>query len=409
MKKKKNIFKTFLSSIKKKITKGKNKFTIVEAISFMVITFALGMIIGGVIMYGKGSYLGNMSPTFDDFIATYNDILNNYYQPVDGDKLLEAGIEGMVRYLGDPYSTYINHENTENFNIVLDGSYSGIGAEIQLKDNPEALEIINVYEDSPAEKAGLSKGDIIIKVDGKDIKGLTAGEVSSMVKGKSGTTVKITILRDNEEKEFTLTRGNVDLKSVATEVIENKGKKIGYIYVSVFAENTDAQFKEAVEKLEKENVDSLIIDLRQNSGGHLKTVTNMISLFTKKGDIIYQLKTKNKIEEFKDETDEHREYKIAVIIDEESASASEVFTAAMKETYGAKVIGQTSFGKGKVQRAYNLSNGAMIKYTFQEWLTPNGNSIDGEGIKPDIEVEYKYNEKDKYDSQVKKAIEEMSK
>ena len=409
MKKKKNIFKTFLSSIKKKITKGKNKFTIVEAISFMVITFALGMIIGGVIMYGKGSYLGNMSPTFDDFIATYNDIINNYYQPVDGDKLLEAGIEGMVRYLGDPYSTYINHENTENFNIVLDGSYSGIGAEIQLKDDPEALEIVNVYEDSPAEKAGLSKGDIIIKVDGKDIKGLTAGEVSSMVKGKSGTTVKITILRDNEEKEFTVTRGNIDLKSVATEVIENKGKKIGYIYVSVFAENTDAQFKEAVEKLEKENVDSLIIDLRQNSGGHLKTVTNMISLFTKKGDIIYQLKTKNKIEEFKDETDEHREYKIAVIIDEESASASEVFTAAMKETYGAIVIGQTSFGKGKVQRAYNLSNGAMIKYTFQEWLTPNGNSIDGEGIKPDIEVEYKYNEKDKYDSQVKKAIEEMSK
>ena len=192
---------------------------------------------------------------------------------------------------------------------------------------------------------------------------------------------------------------------VPFEVLTNSG----YIYVSVFAENTDAQFKVAVEKLEKENVDSLIIDLRQNRGGHLKTVTNMISLFTKKGDIIYQLKTKNKIEEFKDEIDEHREYKIVVIIDEESASASEVFTAAMKETYGAIVIGQTSFGKGKVQRAYNLSNGAMIKYTFQEWLTPNGNSIDGEGIKPDIEVEYKYNEKDNYDSQVKKAIEEMSK
>ena len=166
MKKKKNVFKTFFANIKKKLTKGKNKFTIVEALSFMVITFALGMIIGGIIMYGKGSYAGNMSPAFDDFIATYNDILNNYYQPVDGDKLLEAGIEGMVKYLGDPYSTYLDQEDSEDFNIVLDGKYSGIGAEIQVKEEPYALTIINVYEGSPAEKAGLKKDDVITEVNG---------------------------------------------------------------------------------------------------------------------------------------------------------------------------------------------------------------------------------------------------
>ena len=402
---KNNIF----SRLKKKMLKGKNKFTIVEAISFMVVTFALGMVIGGIIMYGKKSYGGNISTSLDDFISTYNDILNNYYQPVDGDELLAAGIDGMISYLGDPYSSYIDKENTENFNIILDGKYTGIGAEIQLKDDPEALVIINIYEGSPAEKAGLLKDDTIIKVDGEEIKGLTAAEVSSKVKGKKGTKVKITVLRDKEEKEFEVVRDYVDLKSVATEYIEKNNKKIGYIYVSVFAENTDVQFKEAVEELEKKGIDRLIIDLRQNSGGHLKTVTNMISMFIKKGEVIYQLKTKGETEEFKDTTDEHREYPIVVIIDSGSASASEVFTAALKEKYGAKIIGETSFGKGKVQRAYNLSNGAMIKYTYQEWLTPNGNYIDGEGIKPDIEVEYTYKEGDKYDSQVLKAIQEMEK
>ncbi len=409
MKRKKNVFKTFFANIKKKITKGKNKFTIVESISFMVITFALGMIIGGIIMYGKGSYAGNMSPAFDDFIATYNDILNNYYQPVDGDKLLEAGIEGMVKYLGDPYSTYMNEEDTNDFNIVLDGKYSGIGAEIQVMEDPYRLIIANIYEGSPAEKAGLKKDDIITAVNGESIEGLQASEVSSKVKGTKGTEVELTVKRGDDTFTVKITRDNVDLKSVASEIIENKGKKIGYIYVSVFAENTDSQFKAEVEKLEKEKIDCLIIDLRQNTGGHLKTVTNMISIFMKKGEIVYKLKTKDQIEDFKDETDEHRTYPIAVVIDSGSASASEVFTAALKEKYGAKVIGETSFGKGKVQRAYTLSTGAMIKYTFQEWLTPEGNSIDGEGIKPDIEVEYKYSEKDKYDSQVLRAIEEMSK
>ena len=285
---KNNIF----SRLKKKMLKGKNKFTIVEAISYMVVTFALGMVIGGIIMYGKKSYGGNVSASLDDFISTYNDILNNYYQPVDGDELLAAGIDGMISYLGDPYSSYIDQENTENFNIILDGKYTGIGAEIQLKDDPEALVIINVYEGSPAEKAGLLKDDTIIKVDGEEIKGLTAAQVSSKVKGKQGTKVKITVLRNNEEKEFEITRDYVDLKSVATEIIEKNHKKIGYIYISVFAENTDTQFKEAVEELEKKGIDRLIIDLRQNSGGHLKTVTNMISMFIKKGEVIYQLKTR---------------------------------------------------------------------------------------------------------------------
>lgn len=405
MKRKNNIF----SNIKKKILKGKNKFTIVEAISFMVVTFALGMIVGGIIMYGKETYKGSTSSSLDDFISTYNDILNNYYQPVDGEKLLEAGINGMVNYLGDPYSMYMDKEDSEEFNMVLDGKYSGIGAEIQQIVETGEIKILEVYKNSPAEKAGLQKDDIIFKVNGEEIKGMTAADVSSRVKGETGTKVDLTIKRGNETMDVTLTRGSVDIPSVTSEIIEKNNKKIGYIYVSIFAENTDIQFKEEVEKLEKEHIDSLIIDLRQNSGGHLKTVTNMISMFIKKNEVIYQLKTKDNVEEFKDQTEEHRTYPIAIVIDNGSASASEVFTAALKEKYGATIVGVKSFGKGKVQRAYNLSNGAMIKYTYQEWLTPDGNYIDQQGIEPNIKVDYSKKENEKYDSQVLKAIEEMSK
>ena len=405
MKRKNNFF----SNIKKKILKGKNKFTIVEAISFMVVTFALGMIVGGIIMYGKETYKGSTSSSLDDFISTYNDILNNYYQPVDAEKLLEAGINGMVNYLGDPYSIYMDKEDSEEFNMVLDGKYSGIGAEIQQLVETGEIKILEVYKDSPADKAGLKKDDIIFKVNGEEIKGLSAADVSSKVKGEQGTKVDLTIKRGEETIDVTLTRGSVDIPSVTSEIIEKNNKKIGYIYVSVFAENTDSQFKEEVEKLEKDHIDSLIIDLRQNSGGHLKTVTNMISMFIKKDEVIYKLKTKDNVEEFKDQTDEHRTYPIAIVIDNGSASASEVFTAALKEKYGATIVGVKSFGKGKVQKAYNLSNGAMIKYTYQEWLTPDGNYIDEQGIEPNIKVEYSYKNGDKYDSQVLKAIEEMSK
>ena len=405
MKRKNNFF----SNLKKKILKGKNKFTIVEAISFMVVTFALGMIIGGIIMYGKETYKGSTSSSLDDFISTYNDILNNYYQPVDAEKLLEAGINGMVNYLGDPYSIYMDKEDSEEFNMVLDGKYSGIGAEIQQLVETGEIKILEVYKDSPAEKAGLQKDDIIFKVNGEEIKGMTAADVSNKVKGEQGTKVDLTIKRGEETIDVTLTRGSVDIPSVTSEIIEKNNKKIGYIYVSVFAENTDSQFKAEVEKLEKDHIDSLIIDLRQNSGGHLKTVTNMISMFIKKDEVIYKLKTKDNVEEFKDQTDEHRTYPIAIVIDNGSASASEVFTAALKEKYGATIVGEKSFGKGKVQKAYNLSNGAMIKYTYQEWLTPDGNYIDQQGIEPNIKVEYSYKNGNKYDSQVLKAIEEMSK
>ena len=216
------------------------------------------------------------------------------------------------------------------------------------------------------------------------------------------------MLREEQEINFTIKRDTVDIPSVESNTYEENDKNIGYIALSVFAENTDEQFKEELIKLENDNIDSLIIDLRGNTGGYLTSVTNIISMFTEKGTNIYQLKTKDKVEIVKDKTKEHRTYPVTVLVNGSSASASEVLAAALKENYGATIMGTKTYGKGKVQKSYTLSNGSMVKYTHQEWLTPNGNSIDGVGVEPDIEVIYEYGDTEEIDSQLMSAIKEIS-
>lgn len=404
--KKKNIFVRGIDSIKKfynkKIVKSKLRFSMSETIIFMIVTFGFGLFLGGVIMYGKEMF-GSKSSLYE-FAKTYNELLDSYYKDVDSQELLNAGISGMVKYLGDPYSTYMSEEAAEEFNDEVEGVYHGIGAEIKYDEKFENVYIGRVFENSPAEKAGLQTDDQLLKVEEEEIKGKSLSEIANKVKGKDGTKVKITIIRDGKEKIIELTRGTVDSISVMSEIIERDEKKIGYLRISIFAANTQKQFEKELLNLEKENIDSLIIDVRGNSGGYLATVDDIISLFTKKGDIIYQLKTKDKIEKIEDKSKDERKYKIVVLTDSASASASEVLAAALKETYHAEIVGTKTFGKGKVQRVYTLSNGAMVKYTFQEWLTPEGNMIDGEGVTPTVEEKYVYDESG-FDNQKEKAIE----
>ena len=404
--KKKNIFVRGIDSIKKfynkKIVKSKLRFSMSETIIFMIVTFGFGLFLGGVIMYGKEMFSSKSS--LYEFAKTYNELLNSYYKDVDSQELLNAGISGMVKYLGDPYSTYMSEEDAEEFTDEVEGVYHGIGAEIKYDEKFENVYIGRVFENSPAEKAGLQTDDQLLKVEEEEIKGKSLSEIANKVKGKDGTKVKITIIRDGKEKIIELTRGTVDSISVMSEIIERDEKKIGYLRISIFAANTQKQFEKELLNLEKENIDSLIIDVRGNSGGYLATVDDIISLFTKKGDIIYQLKTKDKIEKIEDKSKDERKYKIVVLTDSGSASASEVLAAALKETYHAEIVGTKTFGKGKVQRVYTLSNGAMVKYTFQEWLTPEGNMIDGEGVTPTVEEKYVYDESG-FDNQKEKAIE----
>ena len=404
-KKKNNSSKGLLTKISdfydKKVKKSKIKFNMLETLIIMLIVFGIGLIIGGFTMYSSGSFKGE-SLALNEFVSAYNEIVENYYQDVDNDKILEAGISGMIRYLGDPYSTYMNKDDAKDFSEDVEGTYQGIGAEIKYNENQQVV-IGRVFESSPAEKAGLMENDLLLKVNGVDIEGRSLSNIADTVKGEKDTTVRITISRDGEEKEITITRGVVDNISVTSEIITKDDQKIGYIYISVFASNTTKQFKKELDNLEKEGITSLIIDVRGNTGGYLTTVTEISSMFMKKGAALYQLKTKDKIEVVYDETDESRDYEVVVLADGGSASASELLVAAFAETYNAQIVGMKTYGKGKVQKVSTLSSGAMFKYTYQEWLTPQGNYIDQVGINPTVEIPYEYDEV--IDNQKDKAIE----
>ena len=214
--------------------------------------------------------------------------------------------------------------------------------------------------------------------------------------------------RNDKELTFKVTKENITLFSVSSEMLDNNGKNVGYLSVSIFGQKTYSQFKDALTKLEKQDMDSLIIDLRGNTGGYLSTVTNMLEEFIDKGNVIYQIQSSSGVKQYKTVKVSDKKYKIVVLIDGGSASASEIMSAAMKEVYGATLVGQTTYGKGTVQTTKDLSNGSMIKYTIEKWLTPSGKNIDKEGIKPDYEVElgdsYKNNPTKENDAQLQKAL-----
>lgn len=382
----------------------KNKYSFMEVVALMIIASIFGMLLGGVLMYKKGSLNTGVKKELNEFFNTYTEVLNEYYEDIEGQKLLEAGVKGIISYLGDPYSVYMDKDAATAFNEKVNGEYVGIDTEIvQYQDGK--IEFTKVGEEGPAYHAGIRVGDVLLKVDGVSITEKTLTEVSSLVKGEENTKVKLTILRNDEEKTYEVKRKKVDIQSVKGEVIDYNNSKVGLLTISIFASNTATQFEKELKLLEKEEINSLIIDVRGNSGGYLSTVTDILSHFIKKGEVLYELKTKDNIEKIYDKTDEKRDYKIAVLVNGGSASASEVLATSLRETYKAYTVGTITFGKSKVQKTQDLSNGATIKFTFQEWLTPNGNNLGGKGMEPEYVVEYTASDtENEYDSQLKKAL-----
>lgn len=344
---------------------------------------------------------------FDSLYETYDTIMSEYYKDVDSDKLIEGAINGMLESLDDEHTMYFDKKSKEEFDSELSGNYYGIGAQIQLTSD-ETIKITKVFNDSPAKKAGLKEEDVFVSVDGTSVKGKSATEVANMLKSDSVKTSTIVVKRNDKELTFKVTKENITLFSVSSEMLDNNGKNVGYLSVSIFGQKTYSQFKDALTKLEKQDMDSLIIDLRGNTGGYLSTVTNMLEEFIDKGNVIYQIQSSSGVKQYKTVKASEKKYKIVVLIDGGSASASEIMSAAMKEVYGATLVGQTTYGKGTVQTTKNLSNGSMIKYTIEKWLTPSGKNIDKEGIKPDYEVElgdsYKNNPTKENDAQLQKAL-----
>ena len=352
-----------------------------------------------------------LSKELAKFVDAYDAIVNNYYKEVDKDKLVESAINGMVSSVGDEYTSYSDKDVTDNFNEAVNGKYMGIGALIMKSEND--LVIYKVFEDSPSYKAGLKDGDIILKLDDKDTKDMSVNDIASIVKNDDNKEVKLLIKRGEENLDITIVKDMVELPVVSGKVINHNDKKIGYISLSIFSSVASEQFNKQLVKLEKEGISGLVIDVRGNSGGYLTTVTDIASYFLKKGDIIYKLEVNDKVTVRKDKTKESRDYPVAVLIDKSSASASEILASSIKESYNGYVVGTNSYGKGTVQQTLVLSDGSMIKYTIEKWLTPLGNWINEEGVVPtnyvELSSEYLNNPAFENDNQLNAALELVSK
>mgnify|MGYP003190553627 FL=1 len=401
---------------KKKIgifSKEKESYSFDEVFSITIFSLLLGVLacFSVLTILNKGKNYFVLSKELAKFVDAYDAIVNNYYKEVDKDKLVESAINGMVSSIRDEYTSYSDKDVTDNFNETVNGKYMGIGALIMKSEKD--LVIYKVFEDSPSYRAGLKDGDIILKLDDKDTKDMSVNDIASIVKNDGNKEVKLLVKRGEENLDITIVKDMVELPVVSGKVINHNDKKIGYISLSIFSSVASEQFNKELVKLEKEGISGLVIDVRGNSGGYLTTVTDIASYFLKKGDIIYKLEVNDKVTVRKDKTKESRDYPVAVLIDKNSASASEILASSIKESYNGYVVGTNSYGKGTVQQTLVLSDGSMIKYTIEKWLTPLGNWINEEGVIPtnyvELSSEYLNNPVFENDNQLNKALELVSK
>ena len=395
----------------KSFLNNKPDFKVYELIVFAIIIIILTFLLTGICMSSfslkNKNKVTSKTGSMKEFKEVYNLIKSSYYQEVDDEKLIDGAINGMLEALDDQHTSYFNKAQTDNFNEIMNGSYEGIGAEISL-DKDGNIIVLSVFKNSPAYEAGLKFNDIILSVNGKSVEGLSTSETVQLIKNKDKKTAKIKIKREGKELEFEIEKRVVVIESVESKTYTVNKKKIGYIIINNFANNTYEQFRENIEKIEKENIKGLVIDVRGNSGGYLHSVTSMLDMLLTKGKVSYQIADKTTTTKYTVKSSESRNYPIAVLVNKASASASEILAIALKEAYGADVVGTTTYGKGTVQTTKNLKNGSMIKYTIQKWLSPNGNWINEKGVEPTVTVElseeYEQNRTDENDNQLKKAL-----
>lgn len=395
-------------NVREIVVERDNGFNTVEVIVIILISILFGLVIG-YILSSTRTFGTKVSDEASEIVETYDTILENYYDTVDPSELADAAISGMIGVLDDPYSIFMNSDDTDSFLESVNGSFVGIGINVEWNNNQ--FKIISVFEDSPAAKAGLKVNDIIIKVDEKNVEGLTLDEMSSLIKGKSGSKVNLTVLRGEEEVKVTAKREVVEIPSVSSDILE---ESIGYIVIDSFSATTSEQFSKKLKGLEDEEIKSLIIDVRDNPGGKLGQVNKILSKFFDKKTVLYQIVTKDKTTKVTDDSSENRDYPIVILVNHGSASAAEILAASFQDNYkNVNIVGTVTYGKGTIQKAVELSSGSSIKYTTQKWLTPKGKWINEKGVIPDevIEQGEKYGANPSYanDVQLQKAVELLKK
>lgn len=343
-------------------------------------------------------------------IDTLTDYIHEYYYEDVADEDLEDGLySGIMESMGDNYTDYYTAEEYANLQISATQNYYGIGAGLLQDEETMAVTITKVYEGTPAEEAGLKNGDIIISVDDIQADSMDVSELVTYIRGEEGTTVHLEILRGEETLSFDVERANVDLPTVSSKMLDNS---IAYIRITEFGAGTAAQFEEAVAQLQDEGMQSMIVDVRDNPGGMVTSVVQILDDILPAGILVYTEDKYGQRNEFNSSADTQMTYPMAVLINGNSASASEIFAGAIRDYEYGTLIGTTSFGKGIVQTIFPLEDGDAIKLTTSKYYTPSGENIHGTGIAPDIELEYEYSgdaQAEEYDelsdNQVLKAME----
>ncbi len=339
-----------------------------------------------------------------EFLEVYASVSGNYYEDVDKDALIDTALNAMLDYLGDSYTTHLNSSETKALEERLAGSYKGIGIEII------GSEIVGVTKDSPAAEAGLQVGDLLVSVDGTSVGDKSSSEISDLIKNSSDESVSLIINRAGTELTYDVAIADVATKAIAYSLLENN---IGYLKMDIFSKTLSSQVDLALKDMESQGMQKLIMDLRDNTGGYLESAEDTASLFLEKGKLIYSLENSETKADYHDETSACKNYPIVILLNSNSASASEILAAALKDSYSGPIlfVGETSYGKGLVQQTYDLSDGSMAKYTSARWLRPNGECINGKGLKPDYEVikAEMYDEAgNPIDNQLQRAIEVIS-
>ncbi|WP_269153297.1 lmo1851 family serine protease [Neobacillus sedimentimangrovi] len=328
--------------------------------------------------------VSNDREEFTKLYKAFDTLKNGYYKKINEQELINGAINGMVESLDDPYSDYMTKDEAESFHSTISSSFEGIGAEIQEKDGH--IMIVSPIKNSPAEKAGLKPNDIILSVDGKSLQGVTSTKAVTMIRGKKGTKVELSIQRPGSDAPITvpIIRDEIPIETVYGEMVDDR---IAKVQITSFSTNTTKELTDKLNELKSKGMQGLVLDLRQNPGGLLDQAINISSMFVPKGKIIVKEQDRNgKVKEIASQNDGNPEFPLVVLIDKGSASASEILAAAVKESAAVPLVGEKSFGKGTVQTAADFSDGSNIKYTIAKWLTPNGNWIHKKGIKPDVEV-----------------------
>jgi len=365
-----------------------------KKIIFWVILIILfvGVFTGGFFLGKKQTVCSVCQPSeidFSLFWQAYGLLKDNFIDKskIDSQKILYGAISGMAQSLGDPYTDFFNPENATKFQQDLAGSFEGIGAEIGIKK--EQLTIIAPLKNTPAEKAGIRAGDAILQIDGKSTTNMTTEESVSLIRGKRGTDVVLTIFREGwpTSKDISITRGTIIIPTMDWEI---KNENIAYIHIYQFGDTLSADFKKVVSEILQSRAKKIVLDLRDNPGGYLAASQEVAGYFLEKGQIV-TIETFGNGQEptlYKTEgKSELLKYPLVVLINQGSASASEILAGALRDNREIKLIGVKSFGKGSVQELAPLQGNSFLKITIAKWLTPNSQSISEVGLEPDIKVE----------------------